>query len=139
MAEKQKSDLPGGNSRLAPAWKPGQSGNPSGRPKGFGHLVRAQTLDGAELVAFHLKVIRGELTETKVANGIPVETEPSIADRMKAAEWLADRGWGRVQNAEATPDQVRAELAAVFGKLRERLSPEVYKLMLEAVASEGEE
>jgi hypothetical protein len=37
---------------------PGQSGNPGGRPRGIAALVRDQTADGAELVAYMLRVLR---------------------------------------------------------------------------------
>ena len=66
---------------------PGQSGNPGGRPKGLAALVRAQTKDGKELVDLMIGVLRGKL----IVNG----KRPSFGDRIKAAEWLADRGWGK--------------------------------------------
>jgi len=59
----------------------GQSGNPGGRPKGLTALVREQTRDGAELVAFMLYVLRGKRQPTRL--------------RMEAAAWLADRGFGK--------------------------------------------
>ncbi len=62
-------------------FKPGQSGNPGGKPKGFGALIRQESKDGAELVRTALAILRN----TKAAN----------RDRLKAAEFLADRGWGK--------------------------------------------
>jgi hypothetical protein len=64
------------------------SPNPGGRPKGLASLVRAETRDGAELVAFMLGVLR--------------TARHPLALRMMAAQWLADRGFGKaVQTLEA--------------------------------------
>ena len=59
----------------------GQSGNPGGRPRGLAELVRQETKDGAELVAFHLRVLRGR--------------KQPLRYRLEAAAWLADRGFGK--------------------------------------------
>lgn len=61
----------------------GQSGNPGGRPKGLVRAIREQTEDGEQLVAFMLRVFRGEVAEAK------------LRDQMEAATWLADRGFGK--------------------------------------------
>lgn len=68
-------------------WLPGQSGNPGGRSPAFGSLVREQTRQGAELVMFMLRVLRGE---SRVGG-----RRPTLPERMAAAGWLADRGWGK--------------------------------------------
>lgn len=60
---------------------PGNSANPGGRPKGLASLVREQTKDGQELVRFMLGVLRGRKTP--------------LRQRMEAAAWLADRGFGK--------------------------------------------
>ena len=61
---------------------PGQSGNPGGRPVGFHNYIQERTADGSELTDFVLSVFRGE-------NGA------STKERMDAATWLADRGFGK--------------------------------------------
>jgi hypothetical protein len=67
---------------------PGQSGNPSGRPKGFSTFIRDQTNDGQELAQFALDILRGK----KGAR---------LPQRLEALQWLADRGWGKaVQTTE---------------------------------------
>ncbi len=61
--------------------KAGRSPNPGGRPKGLVALVRDQTDDGAELVAFMLRVLRGK--------------RQPLRYKFEAACWLADRGFGK--------------------------------------------
>lgn len=64
----------------------GQSGNPGGRPKGLVSAIREQTRDGEELVTFMLRVFRGE-------------AGARLRDRLEAATWLADRGFGKPTQA----------------------------------------
>ncbi len=66
------------------SWRPGQSGNPLGRPKGFGALIREKTRSGRELVNFALRVMRGKV------EGF------SSSHRFEAMKWLPDRGWGPI-------------------------------------------
>lgn len=72
------------SARAAPGrpFLPGQSGNPGGRPKGLRSLIREQTGDGAELVAFALDVLRGK-------------RRAMMRQRLEALYWLADRGFGK--------------------------------------------
>ncbi len=76
--------------RKAPpmAWKPGQSGNPGGRPKSLRALVLDATNDGKDIIAFMVQLLRDD-TE---AIGKPI----SLQLRYDAAGWLADRGFGKV-------------------------------------------
>jgi hypothetical protein len=61
---------------------PGQSGNPGGRPRGLSRRVRELVGDDGEAIAVYmLSVMRDERART--------------ADRLEAAKWLADRGFGR--------------------------------------------
>ena len=59
----------------------GQSGNPSGRPKGFREQIKQSTADGNELVEVVLGVLRDQTASNR--------------ERMEAATWLADRGFGK--------------------------------------------
>jgi hypothetical protein len=84
----------------------GKSGNPGGRPKGFASAIRKETRDGADLVDFSLKVLRGQI-------------RASVTERQKARDWLADRGWGKAVQAvehsgpDGTPIASRVELVFV--------------------------
>ena len=59
----------------------GQSGNPGGRPVGFHNYIQERTSDGSDLTDFVLSVFRDENVSNK--------------ERMDAATWLADRGFGK--------------------------------------------
>ena len=59
----------------------GQSGNPGGRPVGFHSYIQERTSDGSELTDFVLSVFRSDNASSK--------------ERMYAATWLADRGFGK--------------------------------------------
>jgi hypothetical protein len=93
-------------------FQPGRSGNPGGRPAGLAALVRAETaiggVEGAELVAFMLSVLRGK-------------RKAPLRLRMEAAAWLADRGFGKVPvplehgNAGGQPLRFTLVLAAAAG------------------------
>ena len=70
------------NRDLTGQFLPGHSGNPGGRPVSFHNYIQERTADGSELADFVLSVFRGE-------NGA------STKERMDAATWLADRGFGK--------------------------------------------
>ena len=62
------------------------SPNPGGRAKGFAALIRERSNDGQTLVDFAFRVVEGETIDGE---------KPNLKIRMQAAQWLADRGWGR--------------------------------------------
>ncbi len=65
----------------------GNKANPGGRPKGLAERARAATHDGADLIEFYLGIFNNK--------------EQDVKYRIDAAEWLADRGWGKpVQTTE---------------------------------------
>lgn len=76
---------------LGKPWQKGQSGNPTGRAKGFKGLaqeIQKRTNDGRDLVEFALKVFAGvALTEGGQT--------PKLELRWQALEWLSDRGFGK--------------------------------------------
>ncbi len=65
---------------------PGRSGNAGGRPRGLARRVHELVGDGGELiVAYMFDVLHDESVRT--------------ADRLEAAKWLADRGFGKAVQA----------------------------------------
>jgi len=80
-ANSNATEKPAKRAAPASAFKPGQSGNPSGRPK-----------TPAELV----ELARGYSKEAiKTAGEILRDTMARPADRIRAAELLLDRGYGK--------------------------------------------
>lgn len=68
-------------------YKPGESGNPAGRPKGwagFAARVRDATRDGVDMIEFMRKVLKGTS-----------KPRPTLRDKIEAIKWLADRGFGK--------------------------------------------
>ena len=61
---------------------PGVSGNPGGRPKGLARRVRELVGDDGQRLA-------------EVFLAVLDDPASSVRERMEAATWLADRGWGR--------------------------------------------
>ena len=86
------------NNNLSP-WKPGQSGNPSGRPRGTRDLagyVLETTDGGKELVDALVSVARGVMPNVPVQEGSRPRKDQQVrpADQLKAIEMLLDRGFG---------------------------------------------
>lgn len=106
------------------------SGNPGGRPKGFGALIREATNNGQEMVDFACKVLRGEdirSAQKKADQASRGEDNPEFADprtRMDANKWLAAYSVGQPPQAPAedetkklTDEELEAQVAAM---MRER-------------------
>jgi hypothetical protein len=116
------------NNNLNP-WKPGQSGNPSGRPKGTrdlaGYLL--ETTDGGrELVDALVSIARGIMPNVAVQDGSRPRKDQQVrpADQLKAIEMLLDRGFGR------SPQQL--DIAhSVTDRPLEHLSDETLRLLVE--------
>jgi hypothetical protein len=108
-------------------FKPGQSGNPGGRPKGLAARVREQ-MPEEELVAGMIRIAKG----LKVAG-----QKPTVAEIIRAREWLADRGHGKAPifapiegENPLELDDVSREVAATLDELAARREA--------AAAGEGE-
>ena len=87
------------SNNLSP-WQPGQSGNPSGRPKGTRDLagyVLKTTDGGKELVDALICIARGAMPNLAVQKGSRPRKDQQVrpADQLKAIEMLLDRGFGR--------------------------------------------
>lgn len=107
--------VPPQNSRKTPIgrrFKPGQSGNKGGRPKGFAKQIREMSVQGLELIVISFAVMRGVLSLSEEQHAWLKEVKdaderetlrkrmllcaiPSISERMDAKEWLRTCGWGK--------------------------------------------
>ena len=116
------------NNNLSP-WQPGQSGNPSGRPKGTRDLagyVLETTDGGKELVDALLSIVRGVTPNVPVQESSRPRKDQQVrpADQLKAIEMLLDRGFGR------SPQQL--DIAhSVSDRPLEHLSDETLSLLVE--------
>ena len=110
-------------------WKPGQSGNPSGRPKGTRDLadyVLETTGGGKELADALVSINRGVMPNVAVQEGSRPRKDQQVrpADQLKAIEMLLDRGFGR------SPQQL--DIAhSVSDRPLEHLSDETLGLLVE--------
>jgi len=92
MADSQSKE--GTKKRKAPphAFKPGQSGNPGGRPHVPEELRIALRGYGQEAIEFQYKIMKGTI-------------KANMRERVKCSELLADRGLGRpVQGVDLQSD-----------------------------------
>jgi hypothetical protein len=117
------------SNNLSP-WQPGQSGNPSGRPKGTRDLagyVLETTDGGKELVDALVCMARGIMSNVAVQEGSRPRKDQQVrpADQLKAIEMLLDRGFGR------SPQQL--DIAHnVSSRPLEHLSDETLRLLVES-------
>ena len=116
------------NNNLSP-WQPGQSGNPSGRPKGTRDIagyVLETTDGGKELVDALVCIARGTMPNVAVQEGSRPRKDQQVrpADQLKAIEMLLDRGFGR------SPQQL--DIAhSVSDRPLEHLSDDVLRMLVE--------
>ena len=111
-------------------WQPGQSGNPSGRPKGTKDLpgyVLETTAGGKELVDTLVCIARGAMPNVPMQGGSRPRKDQQVrpADQLKAIEMLLDRGFGR------SPQQL--DIAhSVSDRPFANLSDEMLRLLVES-------
>ena len=101
-------------------WKPGQSGNPSGRPRATRDLagyVLETTDGGKELVDALVSLARGIMSNVAVQGGSRPRKDQQVrpADQLKAIEILLERGFGRspqqIDIAHSVTDRPLAHLS----------------------------
>ena len=117
------------NNNLSP-WKPGQSGNPSGRPRGTRDLagyVLETTAGGKELVDALVSIAKGAMPNLAVQKGSRPRKDQQVrpADQLKAIEMLLDRGFGR------SPQQLDIAHSVTDRPLK-HLSDEMLQLLVES-------
>ena len=110
-------------------WTPGQSGNPSGRPRGTRELagyVLETTNGGKELVDALVSIARGVMPNVPVQEGSRPRKDQQVrpADQLKAIEMLLGRGFGR------SPQQLDIAYS-VSNRPLEHLSDETLRLLVE--------
>lgn len=93
----------GGSVANLRSWKPGQSGNPAGRPKGIAATVRDAT-DPVALVAILLAV----------AN----DPRAKASERIAAVRELLDRGYGKAPAFQAMEGSDPLELGAIAAEIQ---------------------
>lgn len=89
--------------------------NRNGRPKGIARMMRELAGDGEELVKAAFDIATGRLKLKRYTMlGEPYEVEPNYKERLQAAEFCRDTGWGRpAQTIELSgPDGEAIELKA---------------------------
>ena len=116
------------SNNLSP-WQPGQSGNPSGRPKGTRDLagyVLETTESGQELVDALASIARGAMPNVAVQVGSRPRKDQQVrpADQLRAIEMLLNRGFGR------SPQQLDVA-HSVSDRPLEHLSDETLRLLVE--------
>ena len=116
------------SNNLSP-WQPGQSGNPSGRPKGTRDLagyVLETTDGGKELVDALVSIAKGIMPNVAVQEGSRPRKDQQVrpADQLKAIEMLLDRGFGR------SPQQLNIA-HSVSSRPLEHLSDATLQLLVE--------
>ena len=117
------------SNNLSP-WQPGQSGNPSGRPKGTrdlaGYVLEA-TDGGKELVDALICIARGVMPNVAVQKDSRPRKDQQVrpADQLKAIEMLLDRGFGR------SPQQLDVAHSVTDRPLA-HLSDETLRLLVES-------
>jgi hypothetical protein len=84
-------------------FRPGQSGNPGGRPKGLAEEVRAQ-IGERDLVMAMVLILRGTPEQRRKFFGDSVKV--STKDRLEAADWLGIRGHGKPKDTLAIEDAI---------------------------------
>lgn len=101
-------------------WKPGQSGNPSGRPKGIERRIRELTNDGEDILEILASALKAEGQFEDINH----------KDRIHVAEIMLDRGWGKAlatsinvsADAGQLPDGLLGASDAILEALARRLS-----------------
>ena len=116
------------DNNLSP-WKPGQSGNPSSRPRGTRYLagyVLETTDSDKELVDALVSIARGVIPNVAAQESSRPRKDQQVrpADQLKAIEMLLDRGFGR-------PPQQLDVAHSVSDRPLEHLSDETLQLLIE--------
>ena len=97
-------------------------------------LIRRTSGAGAELVAFFFAVLRGKPISRP---GSPKPHRPTLDQRIAAAQWLADRGWGKAKElVELTSETTTpAQRLALLRRLSDDERAQLRALLAKALAT----
>jgi hypothetical protein len=132
-------------------WQPGQSGNhlgPTTPPlRSLAAEIRRQTGSGRELAALYLAIMRGEPIKCPGTNRKSLKNSPKLKDlwvrptlehRMQAAEWLANRGWGKAKETiELTGEASPAQRLELLRRLSEPERVQLRAILARALTGES--
>ena len=111
-------------------YKPGQSGNPGGRPKAqtdaakqLARMIQAELRGGAELLEFAVAVYRHPVGAVDVAADLKSGgalhglAQITADDKKWAHEWLGERGFGKPLQSIDLTGEVQPMAASDLGTL----------------------
>lgn len=104
--------------REATQFKPGKSGNPGGRPKSPRVYMLNRTRAGKDVSDLLIRIYMGQ--------------EPGFkgSDRMEALKLVIQYIWGK---PDSGPEAIKAELLQIFTQVRDRIQPETFTALLDAL------
>lgn len=127
---------PASQANLRP-WTRGTSGNPGGRPRNnLVSLSREATGQGERTVEFFRTLADGTIPPIYDEEGnmlLPAQRgEAPLGDRIRANEWLANRGYGTVETSSIASvlDTLRAMVAEMVAAIDDEPVPEEIALRL---------
>jgi Family of unknown function (DUF5681) len=114
--------------RRSTSFKPGQSGNPNGRPKILKEAIKqadAEAVAQAKQIISDVKLAARELTQEAIETlkTAMSAVEAPMAARVNAAQIILDRGWGKPkETVDMTVRQTLEDLVlqSMRGKSEER-------------------
>ena len=109
------------------------SHNPGGRPKGLASLLREKCGNGVELAEQMHQMLQGTLVveqqlRDEEGNVRTIERKPDHRDIITAAQWFADRGWGKsvetvLTEQHNTPESIAKSLARLLENGGDAVTP----------------
>ena len=94
-------------------------------------IIREKSGFGAELANFFFRILRGEPIPLK---GRTRSHVPTLDQRIAAAQWLADRGWGKAKETiELTGEATTAQRLEILRRLTDEERDQLRTLLARAL------